>query len=72
MCIMHRRVQGIFPGGAKIQNKKFWRAQSARDFFRPPLRNFRPPSGGGEIFPEGGENPEESYKIGARRAPKKF
>ena len=27
----------------------------AREFFRPPLKNFRPPSGGGEIFPEGGE-----------------
>ena len=42
---------GFSPGGAKIQDKKFLRARSARDFFSPPLSIFRPPlRGGGDKF----------------------
>ena len=40
-------------------------ALQARFFRPPPWEIFAHPQGGGEIFPEGGENPEESYKIGA-------
>ena len=70
-----RRVQGILPrgGGRKFKIKSFGMREARAIFFAPPPEKFSPTlRGGGEIFPEGGETPEESYKIGARRAPKFF
>ena len=52
-------------GGRKFKIKSF----GARDFFRPPEKFSPTLRGGGEIFSEGGENPEESYKFGDHRAP---
>ena len=42
-------------GGRKFKIKSFCAREARATFFAPPPRNFRPPSGGGEIFPEGGE-----------------
>ena len=54
--IADRRVHRIFPRGSENSRKKVLAcAKRAWFFCPPPLGNFRPPSGGGEIFPEGGE-----------------
>ena len=61
---------GDFPQGGGENSK--WKILARAIFFAPPEKFSPTLRGGGEIFPEGGENPEESYKIGARRAPKIF
>ena len=52
MQVYHQAHAQDFPQGGGAQ------------FFLPPPEKISPTlRGGGKIFPEGGENPEESYKI---------
>ena len=62
-------AQDFSPGGGEFKIKCLCAREARKIFFAPPLRNFRPPSGGGRDFPRGGRKENTCYfQARAKRA----